>query len=388
MTNSFAPASMLIKSACIKMILLPMTIGLMQSCSTQHLKQSDSKDINDVESIMNNGDGTFRVKCLNGAIEVVTADDIAMRQVCTFNIAGLSREKEFSRYGHTSVIIGEKLIIWGGRRGRLVSDGEIFDLSKNTWTKLSEGPLSARLGHTAVAVGTKMIIWGGADSERLLSDGAIYDSVSAEWSILPRTDLMPRSWHSAVAIGDRVIIWGGDAGNNMHFSDGGIFDVATNRWSSLPANPISPILPRGGHTASAIGDKMIVFGGYNWGHRPNARLSDGAIYDASLNTWTMLAAGPLSSVGRARHSSVAYDNEMVIWGGNFSGINEDGPVGAVFNILTNEWKLLPDGSPPIRATQTASLFEGRIIFWGGIVDSQPVATGFAFDITNGQWISP
>ncbi len=117
-----------------------------------------------------------------------------------------------SRYAHTAVYDpgSAKTIIFGGYDGTsYLGDGAT--LATGMWAPLGGSPSpEARVGHTAVLVGTRMIVFGGDQgASAILGSGWSYDISGNAWSALPSAPA-PRTHHSAVVAGTSMIIWGGD----------------------------------------------------------------------------------------------------------------------------------------------------------------------------------
>lgn len=88
-----------------------------------------------------------------------------------------SPAKPTPRVGHSTVVIGTSMYLFGGERSAyFYADLWKFDLVKNTWKFLSasrDGP-AARFGHSAVGLGSKMIIYGGKGNS---SDTVYFDDI-------------------------------------------------------------------------------------------------------------------------------------------------------------------------------------------------------------------
>jgi dynein heavy chain len=76
-----------------------------------------------------------------------------------------------------------------------------------------------------------------------------------------------RSWkHTSVTLDDdHILIFGGLADKNKRFDDVWIFEVSTGTWRNVK-HVGTPPCPRAHHTATMVGTKMYVWGGYG-GHK-------------------------------------------------------------------------------------------------------------------------
>uniref|UniRef100_A0A8C6Y1U5 Host cell factor C2 n=1 Tax=Naja naja TaxID=35670 RepID=A0A8C6Y1U5_NAJNA len=189
---------------------------------------------------------------------------------------------------HGFVCDGTRILVFGGmvEYGRYSNDLYELQASRWLWKKMRPQPPSAglppcpRLGHSFCLYGNKCYLFGGLANEsedsnnnipRYLNDfyelelqhgsGVIGWSIPLTRGVLPS----PRESHTA------VIYCKKDLGNPKMFMFGGMsgcrlndlweLDIETMTWSKPETKGTVP-LPRSLHTASVIGNKMYVFGGW------------------------------------------------------------------------------------------------------------------------------
>jgi N-acetylneuraminic acid mutarotase len=213
------------------------------------------------------------------------------------------------------------MIIWGGRGDSSRNDGGIYDSSTDSWTWMSNQIEQSRWGHSAVWTGSKMIIWGGELSGQGTSNnGGIYDLTSDSWSTLSSTSgLSSRRGHTAVWTGSKMIIWGG-ASANTSFNNGASYNPTTDTWESI-SNVNAPCA-RVFHAAAWTGEKMVVFGGLE-NLNTIVHLNSGGVYDPNTDTWSSLSDYDAPSA-RAYHSAVWSGEKIYVFGGeSVSGILND-----------------------------------------------------------------
>jgi N-acetylneuraminic acid mutarotase len=277
------------------------------------------------------------------------------------------------RWGHTSVLYGKRLVIWGGCAGGAAwDDGAIYDIEKDSWVELPEPPIKGRAFHTSVLIGEKLIIWGGApnsgDIDNTFDDGAIYDLGSGKWEKMPKAVIDGRAYHTAIVWDKRLIIWGG-LGASVAFNDGAIYDVEKNKWEEIPEPPENIIQPagRGCHSCVLLGDKLIIWGGMDLMPGADRILrgnelvggtyySNGAIYDLVGRRWEELPKAPLRA--RGAHSVLLWGKKMIIWGG-WRGSNRSVCDGAIYDTEKGEWEEMPDPDIIGRYGHTFILFEDK-----------------------------
>lgn len=185
---------------------------------------------------------------------------------------------------------GSRLLVFGGMIEYGKYSNDLYELQAANWewkqirpkAPKNDGPPCPRLGHSFTLIGTKVFLFGGLANEsddpkenipRYLNDLYVLDTrpglTSMQWE-KPNcngTPPSPRESHTAVAyipnqnslVGAKLIIHGGMAGRRL--GDLHLLDVNTMTWSSPQIHGRSP-LPRSLHSASLIGNKMFIFGGW------------------------------------------------------------------------------------------------------------------------------
>eukprot|EP01029_Cantina_marsupialis_P032280 TRINITY_DN970_c1_g2_i1.p1 TRINITY_DN970_c1_g2~~TRINITY_DN970_c1_g2_i1.p1 ORF type:complete len:623 (-),score=187.33 TRINITY_DN970_c1_g2_i1:166-2034(-) len=215
----------------------------------------DDKWLNDVCSIRESTDGSF----------------ICSRIPSSNNIAPAPRA------GHTSSIVGRKLIIFGGNDGQaLFGDLWSFDLDSHIWEEIKangSGP-EPRTGHTATVVSkNKILIVGGGEgwTKSAFSDMYLLNTVSSTWQpYLPGgIPFRPTANHSAVSLGRRILLFGGFNQRHM-YDDGYVLNLQHEILSSPSAIGLVPG-PRSGHSLVKVSRNLILlFGGANLDGEPKA----------------------------------------------------------------------------------------------------------------------
>ncbi|GAB1606592.1 host cell factor 1-like [Argonauta hians] len=247
-----------------------------------------------------------------------------------------------------------RILVFGGMVEYGKYSNELYELqaSRWEWKRLKPKPPKngqppcPRLGHSFTLLGTKAYLFGGLanDSEdpknnipRYLND--LYslelkqNSNTIAWDI-PQAGGQPpppRESHSCAAYAEkdgrrpRLIIYGGMSGCRL--GDLWQLDCDTMTWTKPTVQGISP-LPRSLHSATVIGNRMFVFGG--WvplvmddikvaTHEKEWKCTNTL---ASLNldtmTWESLAMEVFEDAlprARAGHCAVAVHSRLYIWSG-------------------------------------------------------------------------
>ncbi|KAL7295574.1 hypothetical protein TKK_0011213 [Trichogramma kaykai] len=251
------------------------------------------------------------------------------------------------------VVDGTRILVFGGMVEYGKYSNELYELqaSRWEWRKLKPRPPKydplpcPRLGHSFTLIGNKVFLFGGLanDSEdpknnipRYLNDLytlELLPSGLTAWDV-PTTHgpaPPPRESHTGVAYTDKttgkscLVIYGGMSGCRL--GDLWFLDIDTMSWNKPMVHGPTP-LPRSLHTATLIGHKMFVFGG--WvplvidevklaSHEKEWKCTSSL---ASLNletlTWEQLQVDVSEeNVPRARagHCAVGIHNRLYIWSG-------------------------------------------------------------------------
>ncbi len=280
-----------------------------------------------------------------------------------------------SRYSHTAVWTGNRMIIWGGFNGTDLNTGGQYDPATDSWSALTtEGAPTARHTHTAVWTGSLMIVWGPYD-------GARYDPVAESWSQVTTVSSPTGPYGHTAVWADTVrkmIIWGGGT-----TTVGGAYDPDHDSWVPLSAEGAPSI--RSAHTAVWTGNRMIVWGG--WDYSPTYQTATGAIYDPETDHWTPMAMANVPSA-RSGHVAVWADlpPRMLVWGGTHrnaeTGVYEYVEDGGAYDAVNDSWApITADGAPHGRYAHSAVWAQNRMIVWGGRFDPD----GYAFYNTGGRF---
>nr|XP_057939974.1 host cell factor 1-like isoform X3 [Doryrhamphus excisus] len=247
---------------------------------------------------------------------------------------------------------GTRLLVFGGmvEYGKYSNDLYELQASRWEWKRLKakapkNNPLPCpRLGHSFSLIGTRCFLFGGLanDSEdpknnipRYLNDLYCLElrqgSSVVSWD-LPVTSGQPpppRESHTAVVAsgrgGNRLVIYGGMSGCRL--GDLWILDIDSLVWSKPNLTGTAP-LPRSLHSATAIHNKMYVFGGWVPLVMDDVKVATHEKEWKCTNTLACLNLDTLcwetvqmdsveENIPRARagHCSVAINSRLYIWSG-------------------------------------------------------------------------
>eukprot|EP00698_Gefionella_okellyi_P001223 TRINITY_DN11138_c0_g1_i1.p1 TRINITY_DN11138_c0_g1~~TRINITY_DN11138_c0_g1_i1.p1 ORF type:complete len:574 (-),score=98.42 TRINITY_DN11138_c0_g1_i1:155-1876(-) len=230
-------------------------------------------------------------------------------------------------YGHTCVLLGKQLFIFGGQGASGVPSSESYKLNTETKEFIhfyghADARPCARTGHSATVVGsTKMYVFGGKDRDgRYLEDMFVFDNEHSRWSEVIQNGPVPsaRAWHTAVAAGTKIFLFGGFC-DSIGLRDLAIFDTELKTWS-IPKvyGDVPPALYS--HVMVALSPHHIVVGG---GHA-SAASGEWFLLDIASMRWSRLQMPTASSQpGRFGHAAAIVRGSLFSFGGrNHLAVND------------------------------------------------------------------
>ncbi|KAJ2771473.1 hypothetical protein IWQ56_001770, partial [Coemansia nantahalensis] len=130
-----------------------------------------------------------------------------------------------------SATLHDQVLYWFGGKsdGRLTND--LYTMDTATWevqcTQAGGSIPEAREGHTATFIGRTMFVFGGELESRACDDGLYaYNMANSTWYRVPMQGepLQGRKGHTAVAVGSKMLVFGGTA-DGQFLNDLVSFDV-------------------------------------------------------------------------------------------------------------------------------------------------------------------
>ncbi|XP_075810744.1 host cell factor 2 isoform X2 [Microtus pennsylvanicus] len=258
---------------------------------------------------------------------------------------------------HGFVCDGTRILVFGGMVEYGRYSNELYELqaSRWLWRKVKPQPPPSglppcpRLGHSFSLYGNKCYLFGGLANEsedsnnnvpRYLNDfyelelqhgsGVVGWSIPATKGIVPS----PRESHTAIIYckkdsgSPKMYVFGGMCGARL--DDLWQLDLETMSWSKPETKGTVP-LPRSLHTASVVGNKMYIFGGWvpHKGENPENSPNDcewrctSSFSYLNLDTaeWTTLVSDSQEDKKnsrprpRAGHCAVAVGTRLYFWSG-------------------------------------------------------------------------
>jgi len=133
---------------------------------------------------------------------------------------------------HTSTLIGNKVVVYGGSDGhKCFSEVYILDLERNHWSRIVSNKSIPRLSHTATQVGSYLFIIGGHDVNHYSHSILLLNLVTLRWELRRVYGERPsnRGYHSAVLFDSRIFLFGGYDGHKI-FDDMYVLDLSASAY--------------------------------------------------------------------------------------------------------------------------------------------------------------
>uniref|UniRef100_A0A3P8QZS6 Zgc:163014 n=1 Tax=Astatotilapia calliptera TaxID=8154 RepID=A0A3P8QZS6_ASTCA len=168
---------------------------------------------------------------------------------------------------HSAAFYKKELFVFGGVQSSLSSGDKscsnalyIFNPEFGLWYQpIVEGdrPLP-RFGHTTTLLSQKLIIFGGRKTAAYFNDLHVLDLGFMEYTAVKSGNMppLPRGFHAALPVSDNRILVSGGCSAIGALQDVHIFNTDTNMWTSL----VSPLLcsrPRAGHSMMLLGSAIL-----------------------------------------------------------------------------------------------------------------------------------
>lgn len=252
------------------------------------------------------------------------------------------------RYGHSTVLYGDKIFLYGGVLGNRGPTSELwaFDISAKTWENITVkadscnnsflmcGPLQS-VGHSATVVNNHInrsadrmiVIFGHSPYLGYLNTVQEYYFGTREWHMVPTEGYPVKGGYGHSASWDpltsKIYVYGGvvSESESTQFLSRYLYSYDPNAhvWTLLAHAPSARFL----HTSTFVTEGlMLVFGGNthnDTSHSLGAKCysSDLLAYDVLCDNWTVLSVPKdlHADLARFGHSAVVFEDSLFIYGG-------------------------------------------------------------------------
>ncbi|XP_054894430.1 RING finger protein B [Poeciliopsis prolifica] len=218
--------------------------------------------------------------------------------------------------GHTATFDPDSkaVFVYGGLR-ESQRYSELYILNTLTWKwrlVTAKGKVPALSYHSAVFYQKELFVFGGVQPRNGVGDkcsNALY-IFSPEYEIWYQPIVegdkpLPRFGHSATLLGQKLVIFGGQMTaayfNDLHVLDLGLMEYTAVKCANMPP------LPRGFHAAAPVLDNRILISG---GCSAIGALQDVHVFNTDIRMWSSVACPLLCSKPRAGHSMINLQTEQ------------------------------------------------------------------------------
>ncbi|XP_072128143.1 kelch domain-containing protein 2 isoform X2 [Mobula birostris] len=222
-----------------------------------------------------------------------------------------------------------------------IDNGDIFWFPLETTSTLTIPIPQSVCGHSATydPDANRIYIFGGKNDAKCFNNVYILDTLTWKWSFMVGKGKVPSlAYHSAVVFQRELFIFGGllfrpPQGGQLYSNTLYIFNPEHEIWYQPIVVGERP-LPRCGHSATLLRDKLIIFGG----NRSCVFLNDLHVLDLGFMEYVNVQI-PGPPPPRCRHAAVPVnENKILISGGyNLTGALHDV---FIFNLDTYNWSSL------------------------------------------------
>lgn len=243
-----------------------------------------------------------------------------------------------ARHESGLVAVDGKLYLMGGRGNRPI---EVYDPVTQVWREIAPAPLE--LHHfQPVAVGTRIYVVAAFTccfpNEDNVDDIHVFDTETEQWSIEGKMPSQRVRGSAAAVLHDGFIYV---VGGNTQGHDGGAvnwfdrFDPVTGDWEVLPDAPNA----RDHFSVAVVNNKLVAAAG---------RLSDlpdvfdkavepTNVFDFDSGTWSVGADIPTLRAGALVGAA---GSEIVVAGGEISGLSASLATTEAYDVITDQWRAL------------------------------------------------
>ncbi|MFD0796549.1 Kelch repeat-containing protein [Maribacter chungangensis] len=249
-----------------------------------------------------------------------------------------------ARHENSFVAIGKNFYLIGGRGIKPIS---IYNIDSHTWTT-GAAPETEIHHFQGVTYNNKVYVIGAMTGkypyETPLATMLIYNPETNIWETGPEIPKERRRGSCGVVVdGDSVYMVSGivDGHNSTHVPWVDRYDFKTGKWTVLADAPRAR-----DHFQAAIGDgKIYAAGGRNssFATKQTFELTvpEVDIYDIENDTWATLAKNKNIPTQRAGTTTVLFQNQLIVIGGESSGQQSAHDQVEVLHLKTMEWTPLP-----------------------------------------------
>mmetsp|Transcript_117160 Transcript_117160/g.373174 ORF Transcript_117160/g.373174 Transcript_117160/m.373174 type:complete len:792 (+) Transcript_117160:52-2427(+) len=301
------------------------------------------------------------------------------------------------RTDHSVVLFRDSMLVFGGFDGHnRFNDLRELHLRDRRWSHVNASRSTtprSRFGHTAVIYGHSMYIFGGWDGHDTMQELVEYNISSNMWVQLPPHGTAPRARyrHTAVVCGDAMFTFGGVDKTQYRFPDLHEYNFTHRVWSKVNTSSLQPSA-RTFHKTVVHDGLMYILGGFD-----GRRLND--IYRILLRSKTELVRSQTrlegqggSGAGGPPVGSEAVGARSSAQGGTINGQGAIGDAGGEASMHMPEdlwtWQKIEMQLGQVYTPRTGH----AVVVWnhcfylmGGTDENARQNDIYRYDVRNGTW---
>lgn len=273
---------------------------------------------------------------------------------------------------HSASVVGDKIVVFGGRHG-VERECEVYILdTKNMrweWPRISHEPdaPSQRAFHSScVYKNSQLVIFGGS-TPAYLNDVHILDTDKCKWTRANAKGPppLPRAGHSAVMVSKYMFVFGGEKTKHERLNDVQALNLDNLTWS--PVKTTNTPAGRRLHAAEFDGERMWVFGG----ETDTGLVNELWYLNIADLQWTQIHSRTEGPSPRASHQITMFSQQEFMLYSGFDGITDPSDAW-VFDTASQQWKTvtLQGDRPPERSGYSMACVDSNMIMFGGYGNSR------------------
>lgn len=262
-----------------------------------------------------------------------------------------------ARAGHTAVVIGPSLFVFGGgsgdtgalktvERALFNPDGTLGPFEIVAGLELPDG----RVDQAAAVVGDQLYLLGGAPGPNMQAvDTVLRAQINGDGTLQPfevaGTLDSRRAQATALVVGNRLVMIGGFGSPGTALASVESAPLVNNQVGVFEAAKAHLAVPRGGAATAIGGNYLHVIGGLSAGVTLKSVEHTSLIGDGDLEDFGLFefGDGKVTATARTRYSASVVGSVLAVIGG-FEGVTTTNQVSLI--------QLGPDGSPAMRFLDT------------------------------------
>eukprot|EP01130_Rhizamoeba_saxonica_P013053 TRINITY_DN5536_c3_g1_i2.p1 TRINITY_DN5536_c3_g1~~TRINITY_DN5536_c3_g1_i2.p1 ORF type:complete len:456 (-),score=109.47 TRINITY_DN5536_c3_g1_i2:227-1594(-) len=207
------------------------------------------------------------------------------------------------------------------------------------------------------------------------------------WEFIVTNGKIPekRSHHTATLIGNRLIVFGGISEQGQRLNDLHVLDLDTLTWDQPVIRGVEP-RPRLGHSSAVLNDNvLVIFGGYGINTETNLQEKFNDIVLLQFDTMEWVHPNPHGNIPPPlyAHTAVSYADKLIVFGGESGNTYRDINSSIyIYSLADNTWvKPTINGIlPPARSHSSGIIINNEFIIYGGEGEDEKLSDVYSLQL--------